>query len=638
MQSQSQTPVRPEPSRTPSAARAGLAVALAVSLAALTPGSAAGGLSRSSSPLPAQSDPARATVAAAPDDRQAVARGRGGAVSSVDPLASRIGVRVLRAGGNAADAAVATAAALGVTEPYSAGIGGGGYFVHYDAHTHKVSTLDGRETAPAGITHDAFIDPSTGDPYPFFPDLVTSGVSVGVPGTLATWKEALGRWGSISLGSALTPAARLARQGFPVDRTFHLQTKENAERFSAFPATSRLYLPGGKPRPVGSIQRNPDLANTYRLIADRGARVFYHGVLAGEIAQTVQHPPARQHTDLPIPPGTMTRRDIARYDVIARRPTHVRYHKVDVYGMPPSSSGGTTVGEALNILEDFHVSKADQVRGLHLYLEASARAFADRGAYVGDPAYVDVPTRRLLSQSFANARACTINPRKAATKPVPPGDLDAAATCDRSPTGSSKPDTEGLSTTHIAVVDRWGNAVSYTLTIEQTGGSGMVVPHRGFLLNNELTDFTAVFDKSDPNRIQKGKRPRSSMSPTIVLRNGHLKYVLGSPGGSTIITTVLQVLINRLDFGMTLPQAVRVPRASQRNTPDVTAEQSFIDRYKDALTPYGHTFVVPGAPGTTSAQIGAVAAIEVFRHGRLLAVAEPKRRGGGDAEVVFPSP
>ncbi len=612
----------------------GVAAVLAATLPSLGPVNPAVGATPVMTAPPGR--PGTSGKASAHNDRQAVARGRGGAVSSVDPDASRIGLRVLRSGGNAVDAAVATAAALGVTEPYSAGIGGGGYFLYYDADTQRVSTLDGRETAPAGMAHDAFIDPSTGDPYPFFPDLVTSGVSVGVPGTLATWQQALDRWGTRPLSRALAPAARLARNGFRVDKTFHLQTKENAERFHAFPATSRLYLPDGRPRPVGSLQRNPDLARTYRVIADRGTRVFYRGAIAREIAQTVQHPRHRKHTDLPIPPGSMTRRDLAKYDVIVRRPTQVRYHHLDVYGMAPSSSGGTTVGEVLNILDDFHLSRLHPVRGLHLYLEASARAFADRGAYVGDPAYVDVPTKRLTSQSFANTRACTINPRKAATKPVPPGALHQHASCARSPRGAKKPDTEGLSTTHLAVVDRWGNAVSYTLTIEQTGGSGMVVPHRGFLLNNELTDFTAVYDKHDPNRIEPGKRPRSSMSPTIVLRNGELRYVLGSPGGSTIITTVLQVLLNRVDFGMTLPEAIRAPRASQRNTPDVTAERSFIHRYASALERYGHTFVPPGPVGTSSAEIGALEAIEMTPSGRLIAAAEPSRRGGGDAEVVHP--
>ncbi len=567
--------------------------------------------------------------------RQAVARGSGGAVSSVDPAASRIGVRVLRAGGNATDAAVATAAALGVTEPYSAGIGGGGYFVHYNARTHRVRTLDGRETAPAKMPHDAFIDPATDDPYPFFPDLVTSGISVGVPGTLATWQSALHRWGSTSLKQALRPAAKLARDGFRIDKTFRRQTKENAERFSAFPATSKLYLPHGKPPRIGSVFRNRDLAATYELIGRRGTKVLYDGALAKQISRVVQSPPARSNTDLPIPPGFMKRRDLAKYHVIARRPTHIKYGNLDIFGMPPSSSGGTTVGEALNILDDFRLTRGHTARSLHLYLEASALAFADRGAYVGDPAYVDVPTKRLLSQRFADSRACKIKRHKAATKPVPAGPLHNPGCADEA-RSQAKPDTEGLSTTHLSVVDRWGNAVAYTLTIEQTGGSGIVVPHRGFILNNELTDFSAVFDEDDPNRIDPGKRPRSSMSPTIVLQDRHLKFVLGSPGGSTIITTVLQVLVNRVDLGMSLPRAVAAPRAAQRNAVDVSAERSFIRRYKPHLAPYGHTFIPPGDKGTSAAEIGAVAAIEVKRDGRLIAVAEPKRRGGGDAEVVCP--
>jgi len=197
-------------------------------------------------------------------------------------------------------------------------------------------------------------------------------------------------------------------------------------------------------------------------------------------------------------------------------------------------------------------------------------------------------------------------------------------------------DHEGLSTTHLTVVDRDGQVVSYTLTIEQTGGSGIVVPHRGFLLNNELTDFSPEFERGDPNRIEGGKRPRSSMSPTIVLKDNKPWLALGSPGGSTIITTVLQVLLNRVDLGMSLPAAIAAPRASQRNEPDVTAEQAFIDAYADALGDYGHTFVPAGEPGTTAAEIGAVAAIKLLPNGRLLAAAEPERRGGGAAGVVRP--
>jgi gamma-glutamyltranspeptidase/glutathione hydrolase len=562
--------------------------------------------------------------------------GRGGAVSSVDPNASRIGLEVLERGGNAVDAAVATAAALGVTEPYSAGIGGGGYFVHYDATTGEVSTIDGRETAPAGIEPDAFINPATGNPYPFSPDLITSGVSVGVPGTPATWDEALDRWGSLSLKSALAPAARLARRGFVVDETFALQTRENETRFRTFAPTIDLFLEDGVPE-VGSRFRNLDLARTYQTLGKKGVDWLYEGELAEEIASTVQEPPLSGETDLPAPPGSMTPADLADYEALFQDPTHVGYRGYDVFGKAPSSSGGTTVGESLNILEQFDLPSMARQDALHHYFEATALAFADRGAYVGDPDFVDVPTEDLLDDTFAKERACAIDPDVAATKPVPPGDVTAYdGVCDPAGEGTTEPDTEGLSTTHLTTADRWGNVVSYTLTIEATGGSGIVVPDRGFLLNNELTDFTTVFNPTDPNRIQPGKRPRSSMSPTIVLRDGEPVLALGSPGGSTIITTVLQVLLNRLDFGMTLPAAVAAPRATQRNTESVVAEQEFIDTWGTVLDDYGHTFTVPGAPGTSAAEIGAVAAIEFGADGLMTAVAEPRRRGGGSALVVQP--
>lgn len=566
-----------------------------------------------------------------------VAVGHGGAVSSVDPDASAIGLEVLERGGNAVDAAVATAAALGVTEPYSAGIGGGGYFVHYDAATGEVTTIDGRETAPAAMQSDAFIDPATGTPYRFSPDLVTSGVSVGVPGTPATWQEALDRWGSLSLKDALKPAAGLAQRGFIVDDTFHLQTAENAHRFRTFSSTADLYLADGVPA-VGSLFRNPDLARTYRLLGARGTDWFYDGQLAGEIAENVQHPPLSGDTDLPAPPGSMTTEDLAGYEALVQEPTHVSYRGNDVYGMAPSSSGGTTVGESLNILEQFDVGGLAPVDALHHYLETTALAFADRGKYVGDPAHVDVPTEQLLDDTFAKERACGIDPAAAATKPVPAGDVTSYdGLCGAAASVSTADaDTENLSTTHLTTADRWGNVVSYTLTIEQTGGSGIVVPDRGFILNNELTDFSTVYAETDPNRIEPGKRPRSSMSPTIVLRDGEPVLALGSPGGSTIITTVLQVLLNRLDLGMSLPEAVAAPRASQRNTSAVTAEQAFVNAYGVALAGYGHALSVAGPPGTSAAEIGAVAAIELGPDGQLTAVAEPTRRGGGSALVVDP--
>ena len=575
-------------------------------------------------------------------DKEPTATGYGGAVSTVDPEASAAAIDVLRKGGNAVDAAVAAAATLGVTEPYSAGIGGGGYFVYYDAKSRKVSTIDGRETAPAGIRHDAFIDPATGKAYNFTPELVTSGVSVGVPGTPAIWERALERWGSISLGDALKPAIKVADRGFVVDDTFRSQTKDNQVRFEAFTSTKDLYLPGGQLPEVGSVFKNHDLADTYRLLARKGMDAFYTGPLADEIAKTVQAPPKSPDTKLPVPVGSMTAKDLANYKALDQAPTHVNYRGYDVYGMAPSSSGGTTVGESLNILDVFDLPdlKKDKPAVLHHYLEASALAFADRAAYVGDPAFVDVPTKALTDPIFGKERACGLDPAHAATKPVAAGDVKSYdGTCPVDPAAlPDEKDTENISTTNMTVSDKWGNVVEYTLTIEQTGGSGIVVPGRGFLLNNELTDFSTVYSATDPNRIEPGKRPRSSMSPTILLKDDKPFLALGSPGGSTIITTVLQTLVNRIDLGMSIPDAIAAPRAAQRNTAKVTAEPAFIDKYGAALTSrFGHEFTPSGDSFSSASEIGAATAIEFLKDGQVLAAAEPVRRGGGSAMVVKPA-
>lgn len=571
--------------------------------------------------------------------KTATATGYGGAVSTVDPEASAAAIEVLREGGNAADAAVAAAATLGVTEPYSAGIGGGGYFLFYNAKTGKVGTIDGRETAPAAMPRNAFIDPATGKPYNFTPELVTSGVSVGVPGTPATWERALKRWGTLDLDDALEPAIEVADRGFLVDETFRQQTKDNQVRFEAFTSTSKLFLPGGDAPAVGSIFKSPDLAKTYRLLADKGTRAFYQGQLAKEIVAAVKAPPKTATTKLPVPAGHMTTADLAAYRALDQAPTHVEYRGLDVYGMAPSSSGGTTVGESLNILDTFNLSAMSTPDALHHYLEASALAFADRGKYLGDPAFVDVPMRALTDPLFGKERSCRIDPKRAAVKPVAPGDVStydgvcpaaAAAPADEK-------DTENISTTNLTVADKWGNVVEYTLTIEQTGGSGIVVPGRGFLLNNELTDFSTVYDPKDPNRIEPGKRPRSSMSPTIILKDEEPFLALGSPGGSTIITTVLQTIMNRVDRGMSISEAIAAPRAAQRNTANISAEQEFIDAYAADLEPRGHVFAKAGDSFTSLPEIGAATAIEFKRDGRMVAAAEPVRRGGGSAMVVKPA-
>nr|WP_240675253.1 gamma-glutamyltransferase [Cellulomonas endophytica] len=557
-----------------------------------------------------------------------VAVGSGGAVATVDPEATRVGLEVLARGGNAVDAAVAAAATLGVTEPFSAGIGGGGFFVVLDGETGVVQTIDGRETAPAAMGPDAFVDPATGAAIPF-PEAVTSGLSVGVPGTPRTWQVALDTWGTLSLRDALRGAERVARKGFVVDETFVSQTAANAERFARFPATAELYLPDGAPPAVGSRFRNRDLAATYDLLGRQGVDALYTGALAEEIVATVQDPPVAEGVT-GVRPGLLETSDLAAYTAPLREPTVVRYRGLDVYGMAPPSSGGSTVGEALNILETQDLGALDETAALHRYLEASALAFADRNRYVGDADVVDVPLAELLSDGFAAERACLVDPAAALVKPLAPGTPDGDyAGCGTAATGGPEA-AEGTSTTHLTTADRWGNVVAYTLTIESTGGNGIVVPGRGFLLNNELTDFSFVDGQggSDPNLPGPGKRPRSSMAPTIVVQDGVPVLAVGSPGGATIITTVLQVLVNRVDRGMDLAQAVAAPRASQRNRAAVEAEPGFP---REGLAALGHTF-------TETAEIGAATGIEILGEGHFMAVAEPVRRGGGSAGVVDPDP
>ena len=324
----------------------------------------------------------------------------------------------------------------------------------------------------------------------------------------------------------------------------------------------------------------------------------------------------------------MTAQDLRSYEALRREPTHMTYRGLDVWGMGPPSSGGSTVGETLNILEGYSDLAKDRTRALHLFLESSRFAFADRNAYVADPDFFDVPLAGLLSDDFAGERRALIDEAKAATSPVPAGNpYDDEGSPGRAEATVSHP---RQSTTHLVVSDRHGTVVSYTFTIESTGGNGIVVPGYGFLLNNELTDFN--FDSQNhPNSADGGKRPRSSMSPTIVTRHGEPILAVGSPGGSTIIPTVAQVLLERLDLGASLPEAIARPRAAQRNTATTTAEPAFINSPEGRALKhkYGHSW-------TEMAEIGAVTGLEFLSGGRVLAAAEPVRRGGGSAAVERP--
>ncbi len=562
--------------------------------------------------------------------------GRGGGAATVDRLATAAAIQTLRRGGNATDAAVTAAAVLGVTEPFSCGIGGGGFMVSYDAHGRRgeVTTNDHRERAPLSMKPDAFIE--NGAPLAFS-DARYSGLSVGVPGTVRGWARALREGGTISLAEALRPAIGVARHGFVVDAAFAAQTRENLDYFDDVPAAAALFLdPDGTPRDVGSVFRNPDLARTYELIADRGPRAFYRGAIADAIVQTVRNPPVGPSANHVFRPGVMDRRDLATYSVRQREPVHSTYRGLDVFGMGPPSSGGSTVAEALNILEGDDLGAMTRADALHRQLEAARLAFADRGAYVADPDFFDVPLAGLISKDFAATRRALIGDTAAAS-PVGPGDpypFDDGAAGDRAGAASATSTRTGT-TTHLTVADKHGDVVSYTFTIESTGGSGLVVPGYGFLLNNELTDFN-FSSTTHPNRVEGGKRPRSSMAPTIVLHDGRPWLGVGSPGGSTIITTVLAILVDRVDLGSSLPDAIAAPRASQRNTPATTAEPAFIASPEAAaLGARGHTFTVaPQSAG--AAEIGAATGIEFIDRSTLLTAAEPVRRGGGSALVVRP--
>ncbi|MBD0336462.1 MAG: gamma-glutamyltransferase, partial [Cyanobacteria bacterium Co-bin13] len=499
----------------------------------------------------------------------AVAEGRGGAVATVDANATQIGLGVLRRGGNAVDAAIAAAAAVGVTDPFSAGIGGGGFMVIYLKDSDRVITLDGREQAPAATTVDIFQDPdsSTGELLPFSPNRISSGAAVGVPGTPLEWAEALNRYGTLSLAEALQPAIALAENGFEVDKTFADQVERNQARFAAFTSTQSLYLPNGRPPAVGTQFKNPDLAKTYRLLAEQGVNVFYRGDIAEAIVQAVRQPPAVATPPFRIVPGAMTLSDLDHYAVRVRPPTTTPYRGYTLYGMGLPSSGGITTGEILNIVEGFDLAQSDRAKAWHTLIEAERLAFADRNAYLGDPEYVDVPLPGLQSDGFIQTRRALIGdlaPDDASFRAAPgdplPFQADPSPSLTGPPPVSLRDGQSGTSTTHLVVSDRLGNIVSYTYTIESVGGSGIVVPGYGFILNNELTDFDPT--SPHPNAPEPYKRPRSSMAPTIVRSPDGTMLAFGSPGGSTIITTVASIAINLIDFGLSLPDAIAAPRIS----------------------------------------------------------------------------
>jgi gamma-glutamyltranspeptidase/glutathione hydrolase len=552
-----------------------------------------------------------------------VATGTGGAVATISEQASHSALAILDKGGNAIDAAVAAAATLGVTDPFSAGIGGGGFMVIYLAKDKRVITIDHRESAPAAVTPSRFLaDGKEID----FDSAVATGASVGVPGTVRGWHEALERYGSMSFKQVLAPAIDVATKGFVINETFFRLTTENERKFQRFQPTRELYLKNGKALPVGTLLRNPDMARAYRDIAAHGQKAFYQGPMARAIVEAVNKPPVA--AGVQVLAGNMTMADLANYEARIRPALRSSYRGYDIYGMPLPSSGGATVAEALNILEGYDLKAMPRANAEHLYLEASRLAFADRDAYLADPEYVDAPLDGLLSKQYAAQRRALIDPARAAPK-VAAGDpypFDGDPSYPLRPRPAAQLGAESAHTTHLTVSDKDGNIVAYTFTIESWGGSGIVVPGYGFLLNNEMTDFD--FSGPHPNVPEAGKRPRSSMTPTIAFKDGKPAFTIGSPGGSTIITTVLQTIVNHVDFGMPMDQALNAPRLSQRNRETTSSEPGFSGSAQaKALERFGHRW------GDAPAEIGAANALVFNPDGTVTAVSEGKRHSVGTALV-----
>jgi gamma-glutamyltranspeptidase/glutathione hydrolase len=480
-------------------------------------------------------------------------------VAAAHPLAARAGVQVLKEGGNAIDALVAVQMALNVVEPQSSGVGGGCFIVYYDAKEGKTYCIDGREETPAASRREDFLDSKRR----VLADPLTGGVSVGVPGTVAAMWLAHGRWGKLPMARVLEPAIRLSEDGAGVTPRLRVAIEVNQKRFLRFPASKRLFLhDDGSVPELGELRKNPDLARTFRLLAEQGPKVFYEGEIGRDVVKAVR--------EAPFQPGKMSADDLKAYRAVYREPVRFPYRGNEIVSSPPPGSGGLTVGLMLGVLEgeDMAKRKAGGVEEIDLLARAGAVAFADRNAYLGDQDWSpDIDMRALLKPDHVKAR-------RAAALALRPGEKAEPA--------GRPAHLEGEHTTHFSIIDAERNVISCTTTIENGMGCGVVVPGRGFLLNNELTDFdldaangpNALNAARGPRRTALGdektvggKRPRSSMTPVIVFRDGKPWLTAGSPGGSRIIGIVAQLLVNVIDHDMDVQQAINAPRVNAQNGP-----------------------------------------------------------------------
>ncbi len=548
---------------------------------------------------------------------------------TANPHATHAAVDMLRSGGNAVDAAVTAAFVLGVVEPQSSGLGGGGFAVLYrakDGRTEngEVVTLDGRESAPAAVTPGLFLGPD-GKPLRFYPERITGGRAVGVPGLVAMLALALERFGTRSLADTLQPAIALAEQGFAVSPRLAAALAGQRERLAPFPATRAVFFDArpehaGETLPEGALLRQPELARAFRELAAHGPDAFYRGPIGAALVAAVR--------ESPVAPGALSAADLASYRALLRPPVRSTYRGFTLVGMGPPSSGATTVFELLNLLETRPRPTEGWLSppGVHRFVQAARVAYADRGRYLGDPDFVPVPTAGLLDKGYAAARAAALDwdgPLQPVEAGTPPGAAPAPEPAPRQ--GRAGPaDTEARSTTHLTVADAQGNVIAMTVTIEQAFGSGIVVPGWGFLLNNELTDFEAQPLDEDgrprANAVAPGKRPRSSMAPTLALKDGKPALSIGSPGGSRIIQFVAEVLLRVLDDGMALQDAIEAPHHTVGG-PRTFLEPGLADTpLLAALRRLGHRVEI-------QAQASGLHGIRWSPDGRLEAGVDPRREG-----------
>jgi len=496
-------------------------------------------------------------------------------VVAANPHATRAGIEILRAGGSALDAAVAVQMVLNLVEPQSSGIGGGAFALHWDAAAGNISAYDGRETAPAAARPDRFLRPD-GAPMGMG-DAIFSGRSVGVPGVLRMLELAHAQHGRLPWTRLFAPAIRLAEEGFAVSPRLHrlIEADPLLRRHAA--ARTYFYRPDGSALPVGHRLRNPQFAAVLRRIADEGPDAFYRGDVARDIVAAVAAAPM---------PGNMTEQDLAAYRALEREAICGSYRRNRVCGMPPPSSGGVAVLAILGVLERFDMAKVrpNSSQAVHLFSEAGRLAFADRDHYVGDPDFVRVPTAGLIDPGYLHERALLVKPEKSMVRALPgtPAGAPRALGADST--------VESSGTSHLSIIDAAGNAVAMTSSIESAFGSRIFV--HGFLLNNELTDFSFLPEEGGrpvANRVEPGKRPRSAMAPTLVFApDGELTMALGAAGGPAIINYTARALVGVLDWKLGLQQAIAAPNMGSRNRETEIERGSALEGIAAALRALGH--------------------------------------------------